>query len=107
MHITEKENGEDTSLSELSEKCEVEKEVVQNQMTYWVSKGVVREKRTFSNTSDKAGHVEVQVQLEVEVQEVFYTVVEVQANNALRDLEVIPLGTEDTDEDTGQVRYTA
>ena len=103
MHLTEKEKDEGMSISELAEKCEVEKEVVQNQMTYWISKGVVKEKRMFSRDCEKAGHLQVEVVGEICV---FYTVIEEQAENALRDLEVIPQGTEDTDEDTGQVRYT-
>jgi hypothetical protein len=45
MHLTEIEKDEGMSISELAEKCEVEKEVVQSQMTFWIAKGVIRQRR--------------------------------------------------------------
>jgi hypothetical protein len=45
MYLTETEKDNGMSISELAEKCEVEKGVVQSQMTFWIARGVIRQRR--------------------------------------------------------------
>ena len=56
MHLTEKEKDEGMSISELAEKCEVEKEVVQSQITFWIAKGVIKQRRGGARGYDNNQH---------------------------------------------------
>lgn len=68
MHLSDCSTLGGMTAMDLSEKCEVEEEVVLSQMTYWSSRGVVRTRRN-------------------DVGETFYEIIEVQAERAKRDLE--------------------
>lgn len=68
MHLSDCSALGGMTAMDLSEKCEVEEEVVLSQMTYWSSRGVVRTRRN-------------------DVGETFYEIIEVQAERAKRDLE--------------------
>ena len=57
MHLTERDNGEGMSISELALKCEVEKEVVQSQMTYWIAKGVIKQRRGRGRGRGRGGDI--------------------------------------------------
>ena len=57
MHLTEKEKDQGMSISELAEKCEVEKEVVQSQITFWIAKGVIKQRRGGARGYDNIQHL--------------------------------------------------
>lgn len=133
MHLTEKEKDEGMSISELAEKCEVEKEVVQSQITFWIAKGVIKQRRggarghdniQHKNDSDSnnnssssssggggsgstSSHTDSALirlsNSEDHDDEVHFFVIEEQAERALRDKEERPGGTGGTDEDLGLV----
>ena len=84
MHLSDCTALGGMTAMDLSEKCEVEEEVVLSQMTYWSSRGVVRTRRN-------------------DVGETFYEIIEVQAERAKRDLEeTLPGASSDV---TEQVSY--
>ena len=85
MHLSDCTALAGMTAMDLSEKCEVEEEVVLSQMTYWSSRGVVRTRRN-------------------DVGETFYEIIEVQAERAKRDLEeTLPGASSDV---TEQVSYS-
>lgn len=85
MHLSDCSALGGMTALELSEKCEVEEEVVLSQMTYWSSRGVVRTRR------NDAG-------------DTFYEIIEIQAERAKRDLEETPPGA--SSDVTEQVFYS-
>jgi DNA-binding transcriptional MocR family regulator len=133
MHLTEKEKDQGMSISELAEKCEVEKEVVQSQITFWIAKGVIKQRRggargydniqhkndpdsnnnNSSSSSSSGGGGSTSSRTESALirlsnsedhdDEVHFFVIEEQAERALRDKEERPGGTGGTDEDLGLV----
>ena len=74
MHLSDCSTLGGMTAIELSEKCEVEEEVVLSQMTFWSSRGVVHTRRN-------------------DACETFYEIIEVQAERAKRDLEETLPGT--------------
>ena len=82
MHLSEQSG---MSLAEISHRCEVEKEVVRGFMTYWIAKGVVREKR-FHATEHGADDIN-------QGKNILYVIIEEQMENAIKDEEEILAGT--------------
>ena len=81
MHLSEQSG---MSLAEISHRCEVEKEVVRGFMTYWIAKGVVREKR-FHATEHGADDIN-------QGKNILYVIIEEQMENAIKDEEEIIAG---------------
>ena len=73
------------SLTEISDLCEVEEEVVRGFMTYWIAKGVVKEKKFHSDISATEQVVDIRSFDIIQGKNVLYVIIEEQMENAIKD----------------------
>ena len=73
------------SLTEISDLCEVEEEVVRGFMTYWIAKGVVKEKKFHSDISATEQVVDIRSFDITSGKNVLYVIIEEQMENAIKD----------------------
>lgn len=87
------------SKKDLAEKCEVEEEEVGKKMTFWIARGVVRERRdstvdgigASNSYSSNINSNNSSSDVNQEESNIFYEVIEDQAHLALSDLEETPV----------------
>ena len=82
MHLSERSG---MSLTEISDLCEVEEEVVRGFMTYWIAKGVVKEKKFHSDISATEQVVDIRSFDITQGKNILYVIIEEQMENAIKD----------------------